>query len=272
MSRKLKVAVATLCGTVLMAGGVAYAAPKIALVRAPAVVQNTNAPSVAVQTEFVPITPCRIIDARISVGGILKANATRAFIVGGAAGFTNQGGKNGGCGIPASATAISASITATGITGTGIIHAWPDGSGEPNATVMNYNKVAGSVTTGVTLPVNPASSMGLLVKAKGANTQFVTDVLGYYREPIAAGISSSGVLGSHSSHVLSAARGSGNPTGVYTVNFDHDMTGCVVMVSPATTGYVLVTAVVNGSSATLVGRTASTGALADTPISMTVTC
>lgn len=272
MSRKLKVAVAALCGTALMAGGVAYAAPKIAQVRAPAVVPNTNAPNVTVQTEFVPITPCRIIDTRTSVGGILKANATRAFIVGGTSGFTNQGGKNGGCGIPASASAISASISATGITGIGIIHAWPDGASEPNATVMNYNKVAGSVTTGVTLPVNPASSMGLLVKAKGANTQFVVDVLGYYREPIAAGISSSGSLGSHSSHVLSAGRGTGNPTGVYTVNFDHDLTGCVIVVSPATTGYVLVTAVVDGSSATLVGRTPSTGALADTPISMTVTC
>lgn len=50
------------------------------------------------------------------------------------------------------------------------------------------------------------------------------------------------------------------------------MTGCIIVVSPATTGYVLVTAVVDGSSATLVGRTPSTGALADTPISMTVTC
>ena len=243
------------------------------VVNVPAVKALTNAPNVVVQTQYVPIAPCRIVDTRRATPNTsLQNGVVRTFLVL-QTDLSGQGGNVNGCGIPQGATAIAASMTSTQALGRGFLRAWALGTPEPNATVLNYAPVgSGGVTVGAPLPIRPGAGTQMAVKIYGSPTHLVIDVLGYYREPIAAGISSSGVLGSHSSAVLAAARGVGNPTGVYVITFDQTVTGCIIVATPATTGYVLVTAVVNNNTAFLVGRTPSTGALADTPVNFTVTC
>ena len=60
-------------------------------------------PPVHVDSTFVPIAPCRIVDTLLA-GGALGNGVTRTFYVGGTTNFTAQGGKPGGCGIPINAT------------------------------------------------------------------------------------------------------------------------------------------------------------------------
>ena len=54
---------------------------------------------------FTPVAPCRILDTRLA-GGPLAPGAPRSFVVAGTAGFGAQGGREGGCGIPAGAAAV----------------------------------------------------------------------------------------------------------------------------------------------------------------------
>lgn len=229
----------------------------------------TSAPDVIVQTEYVPIVPCRIADTRISTGKLL-VNVTKTFVVSGSSDLSAQGGNINGCPIPLGASAIAASVTSPQADGSGFLRAWATGTPEPQATILNYR--GQGISVGDSLPIRTTAGTQLAVKAFAHRTDLVIDVLGYYREPIAAGISSNGTLGSHSNHVVSSARGGGNPTGVYVVTFDQTVAGCILQATPATTGYVLVTGVLNGTSATLVGRAPGTGTLADTPIAITVTC
>lgn len=276
MSGKFKLVLAAACGAALMAGGVAYAGSATSngvRLAAPVMAPHTAQAGVTVQTEYVPITPCRIVDTRDSTHGILKANVAQAFAVGGTAGFTAQGGKSGGCGIPQSATAIATNLTATILGGTGVIQAWPRGAARPTAIVLAFNPAMHGITVGATLTVNPASTTGLLVESLRANTHFVIDVDGYYREPITATINSDGTSTTHSSQVTSTGRNPGNSTGVYVMNFDQKITGCSVNAIPMTTSTLLITALNTGDTSLLIiVRNPSNSSLLDSTVSVTLTC
>ena len=67
------------------------------------------------ESRYVAVTPCRIIDTRNGAGvnnTPFSALQTRTFSVGGTTGFTAQGGKSGGCGIPVGAVGVAATLTA----------------------------------------------------------------------------------------------------------------------------------------------------------------
>ena len=276
MSGKFKLVLAAACGAALMAGGVAYAGSTTSngvRLAAPVMAPHTAHAGVTVQTEYVPITPCRIVDTRDSTHGILKANVAQAFAVGGTAGFTAQGGKSGGCGIPQSATAIATNLTATILGGTGVIQAWPRGTTRPTAIVLAFNPAMHGITVGATLTVNPASTTGLLVESLRANTHFVIDVDGYYREPITATVNYDGTSTVHSSQVTSTGRNPGNSSGVYVVNFDQTITDCSISALPLTTSTLLMTAFDSGNTAVIVVvRNPSNSALIDSSFSLTLTC
>ena len=240
---------------------------------APAIQPLTNAPDVTALSQYVPISPCRIVDTR-ATGARIPAGATREFHVTGKAGFSPQGGHSLGCGIPHGASAIAVNLTATSASTPGIVRTWPADQAPPNATTLTYDRGL-STGTGATLPIQVTSASSndpeLDVRVSSA-AHIIIDVFGYYREPIAAAVSSSGVLGAHSNQVLSATRNSGNPTGVYQVNLDQSVAGCIVSATPATTGYVLVTAITNDKTVLLVTRAPNTGTLVDAPVHLTVTC
>ena len=58
------------------------------------------AQTIAGKTVFVPLPPCRVIDTRQTAAGPLVPGAPRDFSVTEPAGFADQGGFAGSCGIP----------------------------------------------------------------------------------------------------------------------------------------------------------------------------
>jgi hypothetical protein len=183
---------------------------------------------VTTETVYVAVAPCRIVDTRVGSGTPITNGATRTYYVGGTTGFAPQGGKSGGCGIPIGATAVTGTITATGASGSGYMHAFPNGASEPNATVLSYTAHQ-STGTGATLPINSGSALALKVKNYGGPTDLVIDVTGYYAPQISILIDIGGDLYSGSSRAVSSVR---NSTGNYSVVIDTNVANCVATATP----------------------------------------
>ncbi len=131
---------------------------------------------------FSAITPCRVTDSRQpGAGGAFASFATRSFQVAGSGSrFATVGGTPDGCAIPVDATAVEATVTAVGPTGTGYLRAWPAGSPQPTATFLNFQGGESIGNTG-TLPLAPEpSTFDLSVQVFGASTQVVIDITGYF--------------------------------------------------------------------------------------------
>lgn len=165
---------------------------------------------------YVPITPCRVVDSNQSTGGNLQANVARTFKVAGTSGFLSQGGTDGGCGIPTTASAVTATISGTNTVGKGYLRAWAAGYTEPNATSLLL-QAGVEHFTGLTMPI---SSSGVTVRPVNAKTRFVMDVTGYYKPSVYGVISSDGTVYQSSQLSLSS----------------HSSTGSYTLYSPVTVG------------------------------------
>ncbi len=182
---------------------------------------------------YVAITPCRIVDTR-KAGGRIAANATRNFYVSGTTKFSEQGGKNGGCGIPESARSIAATVTAAGPSKAGALRAWPTGESPPKANVLSYGKQ--QIGTGVTLSIKPGTSKALTVKPKVGSTNVFIDVFGYYVPQLQAYISSSGTIIDQSGRLVSVTK---TGTGNYTLEWDRDISACSGQGTSDLTGHII---------------------------------
>jgi hypothetical protein len=267
MPRALVVLVSVLAGAAVGLTATAAGAP------APALRSSIPpaAPGVVVQSEFVAIDPCRVVDTRAAAAGPMRNRIVRAFEVAGTAGFPTQGGKTGGCGIPAGASAVTASITATAVQSTGFLRVWAEDAPEPSATVLNYARLGGGMSVGATVPIGQGTDTGILAKAYGGTTHLVVDVFGYFREPIAARVSSTGELQARSGHVTGASR---LGTGFYRVTFERPVQGCVAAASSTSSSLVNAAAFVGSTSVdvqtTDVGSSPPAGR--DSGFALTVTC
>lgn len=222
---------------------------------------------------YVPITPCRIVDTRTGTGtnGTPLGNGhIRAYYVGGTVGFAPQGGKSGGCGIPAGAVSISAVVTAVSPAGPGYIRAWANGQTEPSATILNYGTI--STGTGVTLSINPSTAIALRVHNYRGPTELVIDVTGYYAKQLAGFISPTGGSYAGSSRIVSSTR-IADP-GVYEVKFDREIRYCSAVATAYYYNNYASTDPYGTSSADTVRVRLfdSTGAAIDGYFSITVTC
>ena len=173
---------------------------------------------------FSSITPCRIVDTRVSHDPF-GAGAARSFYVAGSQHFVDQGGKSGGCGIPAVATSIAATITAVDPKAPGYLRAWPANLNEPTASLVQFSN--GTDAAGSTVAIQQTSGTSLRVKSSAA-TDVVIDVTGYYAPPIDGMFTSAGVLASGTGRLQLYSHTS---TGYYTLKADRDLTGCVPTVS-----------------------------------------
>ena len=141
---------------------------------------------------FVPITPCRILDTRFGAadfgtfGGGGQQRSYRVTDPIPAA----QGGGNGSCGVPfgggGAATAIVINVTATGFFGVGDVRITPFGTAMPLASVLNYNPdqgfaIANGIVVQICDPATAACGSDFTVQVDGAGTDFVADVMGYFR-------------------------------------------------------------------------------------------
>ncbi|RIJ78078.1 hypothetical protein D1871_04100 [Nakamurella silvestris] len=191
----------------------------------PPVTGAVNAPA-HTEDVFVPVDPCRIVDTRAG-GGILNAGSTRSFFITGTSGFIGQGGKSGGCGIPASAKAITFSITSGNTTGNGRLTAYPSGSSVPPSTTLTYHSGAKDTASG-TVKLGTGGKMS--VANFNYKTDIAVDVAGYFVPPIAGMVAPNATLYNNSGRLVSAVR---NSTGNFTVTVDTDVTYC----TPTVTGY-----------------------------------
>ena len=126
-----------------------------------------------------------------------------------------------GRGVPAGATAITVSITATGATGTGYVVAYPGDTSKPGSRSVSFVKgvnITGDSTTGL----GPNANSEFRIYASQA-TQVLVDVTGYYTAPMAAFVAQDGTLTFATSRVTAAAH---LTTGNYTVTFDRDVSAC----------------------------------------------
>lgn len=210
---------------------------------------------------YVPIKPCRVVDTYQSTAGNLKANVARTFKMSGADGFPAQGGSSGGCGIPATASAVTANISGTSTVGKGYLRAWAAGYAEPNATSLLL-QTGVEHFAGLTVPV---SSSGVTVRPINAKTRFVMDVTGYYRPSVY------GVFGTDGTAFVSSqlALSQKGATGYYSLYSPLDLSTCSVQAT-SWSAYNA-TAYPTGHYIT-VTVTAPDGSLVDAFFQITVTC
>ncbi|MEO6988176.1 MAG: hypothetical protein ABI239_05955, partial [Aquihabitans sp.] len=129
-------------------------------------------------TVYVPITPCRVVDSRRGLG-FFGPNRTADFAVTGSGPeFAVQGGRPGGCDLPAGAAAVETSVSAVSPSANGYLRAWPTGTAAPTATFLNYSKSEATTNTG-------AIALGggrMSVENFSGRADFVIDVQGYFIE------------------------------------------------------------------------------------------
>ena len=129
------------------------------------------------------MTPCRVIDTRNAVGPLggpaLNANTERTFVV------------TGQCGIPLTASAISANLTVTQPTDQGDLRLFPGGTPLPLVSSMNYR--AGQTRANNAILVLGANGDFVVrcVQFSGT-THFVLDVNGYFGSPGAGSLAPGG--------------------------------------------------------------------------------
>jgi hypothetical protein len=117
---------------------------------------------------FVPLTPVRILDTRLGIGGV-----TGPIVSGGS--FELQ--VTGTAGIPAEATGVVVNVTATQTTAAGYIALWPAGEQQP--TTSNLNVTAGQdIPNLVTVKLGAGGRLSFF--NFGGSVQILADVAGYY--------------------------------------------------------------------------------------------
>jgi DNA-binding beta-propeller fold protein YncE len=82
----------------------------------------------ATKLQFVPVTPCRLVDTRIGQGGsTIQGGTSESFAL----------PQLGGCNIPTTAAAYSLNVTAVPPGRLGFLTIWPSGEQLPNISLMN---------------------------------------------------------------------------------------------------------------------------------------
>ena len=197
--------------------------------------------------EFVLLpTGCRIFDTRSTAGGPIAASGSRDFSVLNAS-VPAQGGKAGGCAIPADAVAVQMTLsTVSGSpTAVGGLRLGPGGAA-PTATVLQFAKSQGT-SAAATAGLSVTST--IRVAAFGGATHVIGDVTGYYRKVLKATVNANGTVALQSGVATSSIFGDPDVTGFYIVEFERDVSECVPVVTPLTSSStVRVSAILNGPS------------------------
>ncbi|MBV9768764.1 MAG: NF038122 family metalloprotease [Bryobacterales bacterium] len=118
---------------------------------------------------FVPITPCRVVDTRVSNGAFgspsLAAGSTRDFII-----------PSGKCAIPTSALAYSLNVTVVPWGALNYLSVWPSGQAQP--MVSTLNSVDGRIKANAA--VIPAGNGGAVSVFATNTTDVLLDIDGYF--------------------------------------------------------------------------------------------
>lgn len=157
--------------------GVAGVGAAIALTMAWVWPAQAGGGSGALPTQFVPMTPCRLVDTRPAPDTIgardtpLPPNADIEFQVRGA---------NGQCVIPPEATAISTNVTAVAPSANSYLTVYPGDAPRPLASNLNFRAGSFPVPNAVTVRLSITGSIKVYNKA--GNVNVIVDIVGYYIE------------------------------------------------------------------------------------------
>lgn len=214
---------------------------------------------------YVPVTPCRVVDTRHG-GGAFAGGAQRSFYIGGTLHFVAQGGKSGGCGIPQGANVVSATFTAIpSASNYGYMRAWPAGTAEPQATLLNYK--SDPIGIGGQIPLRTGAATDMTMKNYGGTTNLVIDVNGYYIQQLQAYISPTGTVIDQSGRLVSATR---SGVGQYDLTWDRDISSCSGQGSSDLTGHII-SVYTTGSNAYIYSVN-NAGAFEDYYANVLITC
>jgi hypothetical protein len=120
-------------------------------------------PAPPAPSSFYTVTPCRALDTRT---GPPWASAERRRVA--------LGGR---CGVPATARAVAANVTAVAATGSGHFTFWPVGGPQPTASAVNYSAGQTRASAAI-LPL--ADDATLLAQPSGGTVHLLLDVTGYF--------------------------------------------------------------------------------------------
>ncbi|HEY3840209.1 MAG TPA: choice-of-anchor Q domain-containing protein [Bryobacteraceae bacterium] len=130
---------------------------------------------------FYPVTPCRLVDTRVSSfppgfgPPTMAAGTTRTFAV----------PADAACSIPATAQAYSLNVTAIPQTTLGLLSVWPTGRPLPNVSTLNVY-AAGTVVANAAIV--PAGTNGSINTYVSDTTDLAIDIDGYFAPPSTGGL------------------------------------------------------------------------------------
>jgi len=126
--------------------------------------------------QFVPITPCRVVDTRNANGPfggpLISTGTTRSFTI-----------PSGSCGIPATAQAYSLNVAVVPSTVLGYLTVWPTGQMQPQ--VATLNSLDGRIKSNAAIV--PAGTNGAVSVYSTNDTQVILDINGYFVPASTAG-------------------------------------------------------------------------------------
>lgn len=213
---------------------------------------------------FTPVTPCRVFDTRKGTRPArIPANSARGFRVLGTTGFAEQGGADGGCGVPEWAAAVSISVSTFTANKAGTLVVWSGQGAKPRASLLSYGlePATGAASVGTFM-------FGVGVGLDGPATDVTGDVTGYYALKMWGVIGDGGNVVKSSGRITSASI---QFTGNYRVVFDRDITDCAVTATSQTFGLSASQGGTLGTSAFVYFRNAS-GAGVPGSFSINVDC
>ena len=125
--------------------------------------------------EFVPITPCRLIDTRTGSGfsgaygppSMAGGSAQRSFTI------------TGQCGIPAGAQAVSFNFAVWLPTTRGNLLVFPAGTATPNVSTLNWEAGILALANAAVVPLSGGGAITVGILGPGA-VDIIVDVNGYY--------------------------------------------------------------------------------------------
>jgi hypothetical protein len=121
---------------------------------------------------YFPVTPCRLVDTRGPAGPLggpaLTHGVVRSFNV------------RGTCGVPASAQSLAIIVTVTQPSAFGDLRLWPQGSLQPNTSVISYKAGRARANNGLA-GLGPSGGISVMPSLAGGGTvHLILDVMGYF--------------------------------------------------------------------------------------------
>jgi uncharacterized repeat protein (TIGR03803 family) len=118
--------------------------------------------------QFVPVTPCRLVDTRQNGGHPIQGGTSENFTI----------PQLGGCGVPASAAAYSLNVTVVPQGPLGYLTIWPQGEIQPFVSTMNSGDGRIKANAVIVPSGNNAASVYVT-----DTTDVVLDINGYFASP-----------------------------------------------------------------------------------------